>query len=97
MHYANDMTIAAAHPNVVKLRNHDEEILRREAHIECASARLEGVTVGYYRYYQGFLSLAEYNNADMCVCWEPCACTKMCTRFGDLKCPCAKHIIVHGD
>lgn len=68
MHFAADMTFAAADDKIVKLRSHDEEILRRESHIECAHARLEGVSVGYYRYYQGHLSIEEYHDAEMCIC-----------------------------
>lgn len=68
MDFATNMTIAAAGNDTVNLRNRDEEILRREAHIECARARLEGVTVGYYRYYHGHLSIEEYHDAEMCIC-----------------------------
>ena len=72
-----------------------EEALRREVHHECTAARLEGVSVGQYRYYQGHLNIEEYKEAGMCVCWEACECSKLCTHFGDLLCPCSKHIEIH--
>jgi hypothetical protein len=72
-----------------------EEALRREIHRECALARLEGVSVGEYRYYQGHLNIEEYKEASMCICWEACECSKMCTRFGDMLCPCSKYIEIH--
>lgn len=81
----------------VMTRTPSEEHLRREAHIECASARLEGVTVGEYRYYQGHMSVEEYIAANMCVCWGACICSKLCTRFGDVRCPCSKDILLPED
>ena len=45
---------------VAMLRTPSEENLRREAHLELANARLEGASVGQYRYYQGHLSVEEY-------------------------------------
>ena len=39
--------------------------LRREVHRECSAARLESVSVGEYRYWQGFMSLEEYLGARM--------------------------------
>lgn len=76
------------------LRTHEEEELRREAYRECAAARLEGVPVGYYRYFAGHMTVEEYNEARMCVCWSGCSCVKMCTGFGDLACPCAGDLVV---
>lgn len=78
-------------------RTPSEEDLRREVHLECAAARLEGVAVGQYRYYQGHLSLEEYKAARMCVCWEMCFCSKLCTIYGDVLCPCAEWIVLHKD
>ncbi|KIX08422.1 uncharacterized protein Z518_03078 [Rhinocladiella mackenziei CBS 650.93] len=74
-----------------------EENLRREVHLECASARLEGVAVGQYRYYQGHMSLEEYKAARMCICWDFCWCSKLCTIYADVKCPCSKWIVLHKD
>ncbi|KAK5185770.1 hypothetical protein LTR44_001819 [Exophiala sp. CCFEE 6388] len=78
-------------------RTHSEEDLRREAHIECAAARLEGCAVGQYRYYQGHMSLEEYKAAKMCVCWDGCYCSKLCTIYGDVLCPCNGWIVLHKD
>jgi hypothetical protein len=78
----------------VLTRTPSEENLRREAHLECAGARLEGVAVGEYRYYQGHMSVEEYVAANMCVCWAACYCSKLCTRFGDVLCPCSSDIVL---
>ncbi|KEF55522.1 uncharacterized protein A1O9_08272 [Exophiala aquamarina CBS 119918] len=78
----------------VLTRTPSEENLRREAHLECAGARLEGVAVGQYRYYQGHMSVEEYVAANMCVCWGGCYCSKLCTRFGDVLCPCSSNILL---
>ena len=75
-------------------RSKAEDELRKEIQLECTVARLEGISVGEYRYYMGHLNIEEYNEAKMCICWEECACSKLCTRFGDLLCPCAGAIIV---
>lgn len=69
-----------------------EEALRRQTHGESALACLEGICVGEYRYYQGYLNIEEYVEAGMCVCWEVCGCAKMCTRFPDMLCPCSEYI-----
>ncbi|KAH0842923.1 hypothetical protein AYO21_03359 [Fonsecaea monophora] len=79
------------------IRSDVEETLRREIHRECAAARLEGVSVGQYRYYQGFMSLEDYIAARICVCWDFCWCSKLCTIYGDVLCPCSEWIGVHGD
>jgi len=71
------------------LRTKDENAQRKEAHRECAAARLEGVSVGYFRYFLGHMTVEEYIGAKLCVCWEECFCNKLCTRFGDLLCPCS--------
>ena len=81
------LELAASTP-VTSLRSSAEEALRREVHQELASARLEGVPVGVYRYYQGHLSVEEYVSKGLCVCWGPCACSKVCSRYGDVMCPC---------
>jgi hypothetical protein len=89
--YADELTdIATDAP-----RTAAEEALRREAYRECSLARLEGVSVGQYRYYEGHLNIEEYKEAGMCICWEACECSKMCTRFGDILCPCSKYIEIH--
>lgn len=72
-----------------------EEALRRQVHRESARARLEGVSVGEYRYYQGQLAIKDYREAGMCICWEACECVKMCTRFPDMLCPCSRYIELH--
>ncbi|EXJ75016.1 uncharacterized protein A1O5_01712 [Cladophialophora psammophila CBS 110553] len=88
----------AAHAAAVSaMRTDIEETLRREVHRECAAARLEGVSVGQYRYYQGFMSLEEYVAARICVCWDFCWCSKLCTIYADVLCPCSEWIGVHGD
>lgn len=73
-------------------RPFNEEMLRLEAHHECAFARLVGVSVGQYRYFQGCLTIEEYVEKEMCVCWGVCSCSKLCTRFADMVCPCAGSI-----
>ncbi|KIW33900.1 uncharacterized protein PV07_00715 [Cladophialophora immunda] len=88
----------AAHAaSLSSVRSDAEETLRREVHRECAAARLEGVSVGQYRYYQGFMSLEDYIAARICVCWDFCWCSKLCTIYGDVLCPCSEWIGVHGD
>jgi hypothetical protein len=83
--------------SVPALRSPAEEMLRREVHRECSAARLEGVGVGEFRYYQGFMSLEDYVRARLCVCWGGCWCSKVCTLFGDVLCPCSEWVEVHGD
>jgi hypothetical protein len=89
--HAHNMSIRAGK---MLTRTPSEEQLRREIHLECASARLEGCSVGQYRYYQGHMSVEEYVAANMCVCWEECWCSKLCTRFGDVLCPCAGDVVL---
>lgn len=89
--YADELSTQAADTQ----RTAVEEALRREVHHECAWARLEGVSIGQYRYYQGHLNIEEYNEAGMCICWEACECSKICTRFADLLCPCSQYIEIH--
>ncbi|OAP57419.1 hypothetical protein AYL99_08157 [Fonsecaea erecta] len=79
------------------VRSDVEETLRREVHRECSAARLEGVSVGQYRYYQGFMSVEDYVTARICVCWDFCWCSKLCTIYGDVLCPCSEWIAVQGD
>ena len=69
---------------------HGDYRKRRELHMECTFARLEGAGVGHWRYHQGHLTLEEYIRVGACVCWEDCVCSKLCTRYGDLVCPCGK-------
>jgi hypothetical protein len=80
---------------LVTARTASEENLRREVCRECTAARLEGVSVGLYRYYQGHMSLEEYKAAGMCVCWDSCWCSKLCTIYGDVRCPCNEWVILH--
>ena len=90
------LELAASEP-VAMLRMPSEENLRREAHLELANARLEGASVGQYRYYQGHLSVEEYVSKGMCVCWSPCACSRVCSRYGDVMCPCGGDLELEGD
>jgi hypothetical protein len=96
--HAENMTLThSCSHHVSALRTPTQEMLRREIHRECASARLEGVSVGEYRYYQGFTSLEDYIGARMCVCWGYCWCSKLCSIYGDVLCPCSEWVEVHGD
>ena len=90
------LELAASDP-VAMLRTPSEENLRREAHLELANARLEGASVGQYRYYQGHLSVEEYVSKGMCVCWSPCACSRVCSRYGDVMCPCGRDLELECD
>ncbi|EXJ55527.1 hypothetical protein A1O7_08455 [Cladophialophora yegresii CBS 114405] len=96
-HAENATQSYACSPRVSILRTPTQAMLRRELHRECAAARLEGVSVGEYRYYQGFMSLEEYLAARVCVCWAFCWCSKLCGRYADVLCPCSEWIAVHGD
>lgn len=69
-----------------------DECLRKERHHECAAAQLEGVPVGHWRYYQGHLTVEEYIQVGLCVCWGDCFCNKLCSQFGDLVCPCNRYL-----
>lgn len=73
-------------------RSAEDDALRREAHLECSMATLEGVSVGQYRYYQGHSSIKEYSMGNMCICWGECFCTVICTRYADMKCPCREYL-----
>ncbi|KAJ9613011.1 hypothetical protein H2200_002952 [Cladophialophora chaetospira] len=67
LQYAENMTLShTCSDHVRALRTPTQEMMRRELHRECAAARLEGVSVGTYRYFQGFMSLAEYIGARIC-------------------------------
>jgi hypothetical protein len=91
MVHADELTDQAAKTP----RTAAEEALRRQVHRESARSRLEGVSIGEYRYYQGYLAIEDYKEAGMCICWEACGCAKMCTRFPDMLCPCSKYIELH--
>jgi hypothetical protein len=86
--YANEKADEAADT----ARTTAEEFLRKEAHRECSTARLQGEVVGLYRYFEGHLTVEEYHERKMCICWQLCECSKLCTRFADLICPCADKI-----
>ena len=86
-----EVTAARLEP-LKQMRSLRESVLRREIHRECALARLEGVSVGYFRYFAGHMTVEEYLAARMCVCWSDCFCNKLCTRSGDLLCPCSENI-----
>ena len=91
--YAYKMTLAAA--KLARLA--EEEQMRVEAHREAAAARLDGIAVGQYRYYQGHMTVEDFVENNLCVCWDECACARMCTRWADVKCPCIAegHILLH--
>ncbi|KAL2438410.1 hypothetical protein ABEF95_008779 [Exophiala dermatitidis] len=89
--HADGATIAAAR---LLSRTDSEENLRREVQRECAAARLEGVAAGQYRYYQGHMTLEEYMAAKVCVCWDACWCSKLCTIYGDILCPCNEWLVL---
>jgi hypothetical protein len=74
------------------MRTAEEEALRRETHFECSFARLQGVSVGEFRYFHGHSGIAEYSKGGFCVCWGECFCTAVCTKYADMVCPCAKHL-----
>jgi hypothetical protein len=85
------------HPSISAQRTESQDLLRKEIHRECSAARLESVSVGEYRYYQGCMSLEEYLEAGVCVCWGFCWCHKLCGRFPDVVCPCRDWIRVVDD
>ncbi|EHY52769.1 hypothetical protein ABEF92_002484 [Exophiala dermatitidis] len=89
--HADGATIAAVR---LLSRTDSEENLRREVQRECAAARLEGVAAGQYRYYQGHMTLEEYMAAKVCVCWDACWCSKLCTIYGDILCPCNEWLVL---
>ncbi|EXJ84331.1 hypothetical protein A1O3_04998 [Capronia epimyces CBS 606.96] len=89
--YADRLTVRAAR---ILTRTESEENLRREVQRECAAARLEGVAVGQYRYYQGHMSMEEYKAARICICWDSCWCSKLCTIYGDVLCPCSEWTVL---
>ncbi|KAJ9643762.1 hypothetical protein H2204_001907 [Knufia peltigerae] len=76
----------------VEVRTAAQEELRRRAYRECAMARLQGVSVGHHRYYEGDMTIAQYVDRKMCICWEDCWCQKLCTIYADVKCPCRRFI-----
>lgn len=86
-----EITAAKLEP-LKQMRSVQERATRREVHRECALARLEGVSVGYFRYFAGHMTVEEYLSARMCVCWNDCFCNKLCTRFGDMLCPCSRNL-----
>ena len=92
--HCETQSVLASSKSMHAKRSAAENALRREAHRECTLARLEGVPVGYYRYYLGHMTVEEYVEAGLCVCWERCFCNKFCTRFGDLRCPCTEHLVM---
>ena len=82
--YGYEMTQAAANT----ARTPAEEAFRVTVHRELAAARLEGQSIGEYRYFSGFLTVEEYHERRMCICFGMCDCSKMCSQFGDMICPC---------
>jgi hypothetical protein len=82
------------HPSISAQRTESQDLLRKEIHRECSAARLESVSVGEYRYYQGCMSLEEYLESGICMCWGFCWCHKLCGRWPDVLCPCRDWIRV---
>lgn len=75
-------------------RDESEQQMRKLCHLECAEARLTGRAVGLFRYEEGHMTVEEYVENGVCVCWEGCWCSKLCTRYGDVLCPCAQQLIL---
>lgn len=73
-------------------RTKSQDNLRRTLHLECTQARLEGKSVGEWRYFNGDMTVEEYNAQSICVCWDVCDCSKTCSRYPDLLCPCSDKI-----
>lgn len=95
--FASDKAWEAGSDATAAHRTPEEERLRTEGYRECARARLEGVPVGQYRYFHGHLTLEEYIENGLCVCWEGCLCTGVCTMYSDVICPCNKHLQLKQD
>ncbi|ETN41968.1 uncharacterized protein HMPREF1541_03907 [Cyphellophora europaea CBS 101466] len=83
---------SAAH--VAAQRSGEQAFKRVQVHYEAAIARLNGVAVGQHRYEKGHMTVEEYVEAGVCVCWAPCACVAFCGRFPDMMCPCNEHIVL---
>lgn len=73
----------------VALRMPIDEPLRTIAHRETAYAMLDGIAIGEFRVKHGTRTLAEYRADKMCICDSVCCCSRVCTRFADLECPCS--------
>ena len=90
LHYAHEQSCRAVLQE--RLRTREESMYRRELHRECTIARLEGISVGSYRYFLGCQTVEDYIAAKVCACWDECWCNKICTRFGDIRCPCSESL-----
>ncbi|EEH42901.1 uncharacterized protein PADG_07721 [Paracoccidioides brasiliensis Pb18] len=63
-----------------------------EANREAAYARLEGISVGEFRRFQGKRSLHGYVRDQLCVCLGHCVCSRKCTVKEAPVCPCTAHL-----
>ncbi|EEH34626.2 hypothetical protein PAAG_05675 [Paracoccidioides lutzii Pb01] len=63
-----------------------------EANREAAYARLEGISVGEFRRFQGKRSLHGYVRDQLCVCLGHCACSRKCTVKEAPVCPCSARL-----
>ena len=70
-----------------------QALQRRDAWIEVTKARHEGMAVGRFRYFNSAKGLEYYRASRLCICWEECGCSRLCGRFGDLRCPCSEFIV----
>lgn len=84
--------LAAAGSGFAKQRTESFATMRARIHHEASQARILGVSAGEYRYYDGHLTIEECVEGGVCVCWERCACSAVCTRFPDMLCPCSDNI-----
>ena len=87
-------TILCGADSVSASRGFAQKDLRARLHSEAAQARLDGVSVGEVRYYDGCMTVEEFVGTGVCVCWEKCACSAVCTRYPDMVCPCSELIVV---
>lgn len=81
-------------------RVHDLKLLTEEdtsslevgmvaAHRLCTLAKIEGKAVGELRRKEGIPNILRYASEQKCTCLDICACSKLCTRSGNVLCPCS--------
>jgi hypothetical protein len=75
----------------VKIDDSKISLMRARIHHEASQARIVGCSAGEFRYYDGHLTIEDYIINGVCVCWERCACSAVCTRYPDMLCPCSEH------
>lgn len=74
-----------------------KEEMRTLAHREAAYACLDGTSVGEFRVKEGTRTLAEYRQDKLCICDGTCSCSRVCTRFPDMHCPCSSKLTLMVD